>query len=307
MRSPQSNSQRQAQPSRERFWKRRRVRVVAAVLIVVAVLVAVFDHWLPYMLLSHYKFAVEPNPAIFAEYGATAERVSFQTSDGLAIAGWFVPASGSSGCTVIVLHTLGRTRADMLGFTMPLWRRGLNLLLIDMLGHGESGGNYFTYGYHEWRDVAGAIDYLAARVAVLGASAGGAVAIAAAARDSRIEALVSIASFADLERIVYHRASWLPRFWLRRAMRKAERLAQFSVAESSPVRDIARVTCPILLVHGDADNTVPFGHASELYMAARAPKDFRILHGGTHANMFSLGGDLLREKVATFLSGGSRR
>ena len=248
--------------------------------LVVVVLLAV-DHWLPYMLLSHHKFAVNPHPEVFDDYGATPEPVSFETRDGMRIAGWFVPSSekSRSAPTVIVLHPIGNTRENMLGLMLPVWRKGFNLLLIDMRGHGESGGEFFTYGHHEWRDVTAAIEYLegrqdgsAERVAVLGASAGAAVSISGAAHDSRIRAAIAIASFADLDSIVRHRAWFLPAFWRNRALRKAERLAQFKVSETSPVRDIAAVKCPILIAHGDADARIPFEHAEQLYNAAKCEK-----------------------------------
>ena len=297
-----------AEPRRRR---RRRLLVVLGLALVAGALVGL-DHWLPYMLLSHYKFSVDPDPEVFTDYGATHEAVAFRTSDGLTIAGWFVPAKGpcrGGSTTLVVLHTLGRTREDMLSLALPLWRKGFALLLIDLRGHGESDGDHFTYGYHEWRDVAAAIDYLVGRqdgcgdrVAVLGASAGGAVAIAAAARDKRIRALVSIASFADLDRIVSRRAWWVPGFWVQRALRKAERIADFSVRETSPVRNLARVACPTLIVHGDADRYVPFADAEELYDVAHCPKELFVIPGADHGSMFARGGDALIDTIASFVS-----
>lgn len=298
-------------PRPKRTWRRKVFYAAAASLVLLVVAAAILDHWLPYMLLSHYKFAVDPQPRAFADCGASFETVSFTTSDGVRIAGWFVPvkdAAVGEATTIVVLHTLGRTRQDMLELALPLWREGFNLLLIDMRGHGESGGKHFTYGYHEWEDVAAAIDYLEGRddgagkrVALLGASAGGAVAIAAAARDRRVEALVSIASFADLEQIVAHRVRWLPRFWRKRALRKAERLGNFRVADTSPVHDIADVACPILIVHGDADATIPFDHAGQLHAAAGDRAELHVLSAASHATMFRKGGAALVQRIAAFV------
>lgn len=307
-----SDQGKRAAPERRR---RRRLALVGFVLAVAAAVVVV-DHWLPYMLVSYHKFAVDPDPPAFGDFGATHETVRLRTSDGLALAAWFVPPpEGRAGAcwTIVVVHTLGRTRQDMLGLALPLWRKGFALLLLDLRGHGESEGDYFTFGYHEWRDVAAAIDHLAERgdgsgerVAVLGASAGGAVAIAAAARDGRIRALVSIAAFADLDRMAARRARWLPGFWVERALRKAERIGKFSVREASPVRNIARVECPTLIVHGDADQLVPFADGQTLYHVARGPKEFYPIAGADHASMFARGGDELVGRIATFIRSSDR-
>jgi dipeptidyl aminopeptidase/acylaminoacyl peptidase len=283
-------------------------------LIVVAGLMAagcwLLDQWLPRMLLDHYKASVDPDPPAFREYGASFETVAFQAEDGVRFAGWFVPADppGPEPVTLIVLHTLGGSRQDMLRLMLPLWRRGVSLLLMDMRGHGESGGKHFTYGYHEWRDVAEAVTYLKGRsdgagrnVAVLGASAGGSVALLAAARDRRLCAVIAMGAFADLEEMVKRDAGWLPAVLRRRALRKAEELGRFRVDEASPLRHIAKIRCPILLVHGDRDARVPYENARCLREAARAPTELYTLRGGTHRNLFSAGGEPLWDHMAAFL------
>ncbi|MHC4201474.1 MAG: alpha/beta hydrolase [Planctomycetota bacterium] len=297
--------------------RRRRWRYAIAAVVLLAAVFIGLDQWLPYMLLSHHKFSVDPHPAILDDYGATVERISFVTGDGVAISGWFIPTGpGSRGevVTLVVLHTLGRTRQDMLQFSLPLWKKGCNLALIDMRGHGESGGKYFTYGHHEWHDVVGLVDYLeqrndgsASNVVVMGASAGGAVAIAAAARDSRIKGLVSIASFADLSRTIRHQASWLPEFWLRRAMRKAERIGGFEIGRTSPVEDIRKVASPVLIVHGAEDTYVPYEDAEELYDGAAGEKELFAIPAADHATMFSRGGEQLTDRIYSFAERACRK
>lgn len=174
---------------------------------VTLLLVVAVDNWLPYSLLSHHKYAVVAHPPILDRYSANAETFTFTTGDRVDISGWFIPAKTPSKRTLVILHTRGGTRQDTLEFGLPLWQAGFNLAVIDLRGHGNSGGKYFTFGYHEWQDVSGLLNYLEARqdgsatdVTLIGISAGGAVAVSAAARDPRIKRLVTIASFADFGR-----------------------------------------------------------------------------------------------------------
>ena len=79
-----------------------------------------FDNWLPYSLLSHHKYAVMAQPPILDQYGAKAETFTFMTADRVEISGWFIPAKTPTQRTIIILHTLGSNRQDMLEFGLPL-------------------------------------------------------------------------------------------------------------------------------------------------------------------------------------------
>lgn len=161
------------------------------------------DGWLPYALLSHYNHNVDSQPAIFKEFNVKVEDINFTTDDNVKISGWWIPSPklATESPTLIVLHSLGGTRQDFLKFNLPIWQQGFNLALIDMRSHGNSGGEYFTYGFHERRDVSQLIDFLEQHhkkavdnIAVMGISAEGAVAISSAAYDNRIQALISISA-----------------------------------------------------------------------------------------------------------------
>ena len=45
----------------------------------------------------------------------------------------------------------------------------------------------------------------------------------------------------------------------------------------------ARIRCPLLILHGSHDETVPVGAAYELYARAREPKRLEIVSGGNHS------------------------
>lgn len=46
---------------------------------------------------------------------------------------------------------------------------------------------------------------------------------------------------------------------------------------------IGDLTMPLLIVHGDADQTVPFAMGEQLFAAAREPKRFARIEGGAHS------------------------
>ena len=268
-----------------------------------------FDRWLPYALISHYKRPVLAHPAILDQYGAQAESFTFTTRDRLKISGWFIPAKRPTTQTLILLHSRGGTRQDTLEFGLPLWQAGFNLAMIDLRGHGTSEGEYFTFGYHEWQDVSGLVDYLESRadgtateVTLLGISAGGAVAIAAAAQDHRIDRLITIAAFADLDSTIQAQVTWLPAFWRVRAIAQSEQLGHFSVRETSPLSAIRRVRAPVLIVHPADDRYIPLENGKQLFAAASSRKAFYVIAGATHETMLRQESKALRTRIIAFMS-----
>ena len=47
-------------------------------------------------------------------------------------------------------------------------------------------------------------------------------------------------------------------------------------------RDVGRVKCPLLIIHGSADKDVPVDDAPRLYEKANEPKRLEIIKGGSH-------------------------
>jgi uncharacterized protein len=261
------------------------------------------DNGLPYALIDHANRPVEARSTLWNE--AKVETLEFQNSAGTRLVGWWVPKSDAKQ-TVILLHTLGGNRSDLLDFAEPIWKAGFNLVMLDLRSHGMSDGKYFTYGFDEWKDVMAAIDTVNAKqpnqtFAVLGVSAGGTVAISAAARDSRIRKVVTIGTFADLGETIDVQTKWLPGFWRGRAIGRSEELANFKVAETSAKQWISQVKVPVMIAHGTQDSYIPLSNGEQLFAAAREPKIFFKIDGANHDSMLK-SNDLQRE-VIRFLNG----
>ena len=139
-------------------------------------------------VVTHAARAYVPTPQLGAEF----EEVSFTSSDGLRLQGWFVPSK--NGATVIAFP--GRR-----GPQKParlLVRHGYGVLLFDRRGEGESEGDPNTFGWRGTRDLEGAIAYLESRPDVdpnriggVGLSVGGEVMLQAAAETDDFKAIVS--------------------------------------------------------------------------------------------------------------------
>ncbi|MDL1949599.1 hypothetical protein FBQ97_07275 [Acidobacteria bacterium ACD] len=143
-------------------------------------------------------------------------KVTFPTSDGVTLAGTFRPSPAGQGApAVLLLHDFSRERREWADL-LPAWaEKGLAALAIDLRGHGEStrravGGSVKLVprllsdpnGFP--RDVEAACAWLRARaprVGVVGLSAGGNLAVLAAARgwaDAAVAVSANAEKLADL-------------------------------------------------------------------------------------------------------------
>jgi alpha/beta superfamily hydrolase len=124
--------------------------------------------------------------------GAAHERVSFTTSDGLELAGWYVPSS--NGAAVIAFPGRNGPQAH----TRMLVRHGYGVLLFDRRGQGQSEGDPHGFGWEGEKDIKAAIAFLQRRPDVdperiggLGLSVGGELMLQAAAETDALKAVVS--------------------------------------------------------------------------------------------------------------------
>jgi len=205
--------------------------------------------------------------------------VSFQSTDGLMIYGWWIE-SGSKDRAIIMVHGTNRNRADygtrMLDMAQNMVHAGYNVLMFDLRAHGQSEGKRTSLGFYEQRDLLGAIEYVKQRgihkICVIGFSMGAAVALMTAAKCNTISAIVADSSFAYLKDIIepqFTRRSRLPKFLIPLILFWAKMIHHIDLSIPRPIDAVKECTdIPVLFIHGGQDKTVPVEHASILADAA---------------------------------------
>jgi uncharacterized protein len=179
------------------LWRKRRLdesrrrRYLRRLLVGVASVVVGLEIAFPILFAygyTHFGRAFVPH----AHLGVGYENVSFRTSDGLRLAGWYVPSK--NGAAVIVLPASGRSGPQ--AHARILVRHGYGVLIFDPRGTGESEGDPYRWGGE--RDVKAAIAYLQRRPDVdperiggLGLSLGGELMLQTAGETKALKAVVS--------------------------------------------------------------------------------------------------------------------
>ena len=116
--------------------------------------------------------------------------------EGITLSGWYIPSE--NGAAIILLHGYGNNRLEMISRADILARHGYGVLLYDLRGHGESGGEKRAFGWQDVKDVKAALEFLSRidnvnpdRIGILGFSIGGQIAIRATAEYEEIKAIIA--------------------------------------------------------------------------------------------------------------------
>jgi dipeptidyl aminopeptidase/acylaminoacyl peptidase len=226
------------------------------------------------------RLAHAQGPADVGLGSGTVRAARIPGPGGRSLFGWLcMPSEVSAGTVpaVLAMHGWGANAATLWPVVPPLHAAGFAVLLLDARCHGRSDDERFTSMPRFAEDIAAGLEWLRAqpgiapdRIALLGHSVGAGAALLHASRRHDVRAVVSLSAFTHPESMMRrfladHRIPYPVVGWY--VMRHVQRVIGTSFDRIAPVGTIARVRCPVLLVHGRDDTTVPFDEARRLQAA----------------------------------------
>ncbi|NLF33001.1 MAG: alpha/beta hydrolase [Planctomycetes bacterium] len=219
------------------------------------------------------QFVYMPSRTLTAtpdEAGLAYEEVRFTAADGVGLHAWYIPAERERG-TVIVCHGNAGNISGRLTTAAIFQDLGLSVLLFDYRGYGLSEGRPTEEG--TYLDAAAAWRYLTeqrgvdpATIVVFGRSLGSAIAAHQAA-ETPPAALIVESAFTSIVDVARQHYGFLPVGWL----------CRFDYGTEAA---IARVRCPVLVIHSRDDEMIPFAMGERVFAAAPQPKRFLAIAGG---------------------------
>lgn len=214
------------------------------------------------------------------------ERVTIDFS-GRPMIGWFVGAGVAGAPSVLIMGGIEGWGMDLLGLGEALQRRGVDALLLDGPGQGETRFDHAHFLDDNWPAAySAAVTWLIGRsggapVGVLGNSVGGGMAMKLAAIDRRIAACCNNGGLRT-PMAQRERKGFFPKvvaFCGGAPAQEVERI--WGTVEVT--QDSLRMTCPLLIAHGGLDPMVSTADVTEFLGWAAAPdKQLRIFADGDH-------------------------
>ncbi len=262
------------------------ILLVCSLIFIAFILLRVFE--------NRSVFAPAKYPSGFWQpdaFGLNLEDCYFYSTDGSKLHGWFFK-SEKPEATLLWSHGNAGNISDRLDNLSKLVALPFNIFLYDYRGYGKSAGKPSEEGVYQ--DSQAAYDYLLTRpevdpekIVIYGRSLGGAVAIDLATKRP-CSSLILESTFTSAQDMAQIQFGALPIRWL-------------MSSEFNSTEKIENLEVPILILHGDQDNIVPYNLGKQLFSAANEPKEFYKIKGADHNDTYLVGGNKYYEKIKSFI------
>jgi fermentation-respiration switch protein FrsA (DUF1100 family) len=216
-----------------------------------------------------------------------AEDVSLVASDGTRLHAWWIAVPGSSIATVHLHGNAGNITHRGLS-ARSIVSAGSGLLLLDYRGYGKSEGRPSEPGLY--LDADAAYDHLRRKgykpeqIVIHGESLGGAAAMDLASRKPAA-ALVLEAPFTSVKAV---------------ASRVLPLIGPLFVRGFDNLERVKRIHSPLLIVHGDRDEVIPYELGKKLFEAANGPKWLWTVNGAGHNDLHVVARDEFPSRLSEF-------
>ena len=234
-----------------------------------------------YVFFAADRMIFLPQPS---SYQDTSAILKVKTADNILLSAVYLPNPAST-YTILYTHGNAEDLGDIQPVLQQLHNTGFSVFAYDYRGYGTSQGK--PSERNSYQDIGTVYDYLtqqlgvpARRIIAFGRSVGGGIAVDLAARKP-LAGLIMESSFTSAFRVV----------------------VPFPILPFDKFRNIdkiKKVNCPVLVMHGKADEVVPFSHGQKLFAAAGEPKRYLWVDEAGHNDFIWVAGDRYSSTLREF-------
>ncbi len=244
-------------------------------------LIFIYVFFAVYVYFMADRMIFLPRPS---SYSDTPDILKLTTADDIQISAVYLP-NQTATYTILYIHGNAEDLGDIQPRLQHLQGLGFSVFAYDYRGYGTSQGS--PSERNAYRDTDTAFTYLKEELEVppeqiiaYGRSVGGGSAVDLAARHP-LAGLILESSFNSAFRVV------LP-------------IPILPFDKFPNLDKITQVNCPVLIIHGTADETIPLSHGKRLFAAAPEPKRSFWVEGASHNDLFWVAGEQYGETLQDF-------
>lgn len=216
------------------------------------------------------------------------------SQDGLKLHSYHIKNQSSSNKWVITVHGYTSEGINMSSYAKKYYDNGYNVLIPDLRSHGLSEGDYIGMGWDDRLDIISWINYILnedpnADIVLHGISMGAATVLMTSGEEipSNVKVIIADCGYTSVwDEFAYQLDDLfsLPEFPILNVSSIVSKIrAGYFLGEASSIEQVKKSKTPILYIHGDQDDFVPYYMMEELYNATSSEKEMLTIKGAEHA------------------------
>lgn len=257
-------------------------------------------------------FFYQPSREVYSspeKYNLEYENIYFPSSDGTKLHGWLLKSADSKEApksTIVFFH--GNAENITTHYQGIAWitRKGHDVFIFDYRGYGQSEGSPGQKGIYQ--DALAALDQAfhlhqqrnSKKFIVYGQSLGGIISMRAIhdfKHKQQVDLLVQDSTFSSYKDLAFQK---MKEFWPSWPFSPLAYLTFSDAYASAPFVEKLAPT-PLLVIHGDNDEVVPYQFGEEIFNKARAPKWLWKVRNGVHIDAFFYHDQAYRTRFVDFI------
>ena len=241
------------------------------------------------------------------------EPITITSFDGCKLFARYYHAADNAPVQILFHGYKSSSLLDCSGGSYFAKQLGHNAIVVDQRSHGQSSGNVITFGIKERKDCLRWIEYTIERfgkdvpIILSGLSMGAATILMAADLNlpGNVKGIIADCPYSSPKEIIMKVAKQMhfpPRLMLPFVWLGGFLFGQFNLFESSAIEAIKNCDIPILILHGDADELVPFEMSQAMLSSGAKDITLESFAGAGHGLSYIIIPDKYEKAVLSFVN-----